>query len=174
MPVPRAATYTVLGLAATACGCSPTAMLAITLPRAGSIFESVPDASFATHTLPPLETKMPLGPSPTGTVPTTRFVAGSIRDAVPSSLFATHTPSVPAATATGALPTWIGVTRPEPGSSRETTPLSLLVTHTAPSPTASASAPASIENGLPGLSDRGSTRTTVLSSEFATHTPPRP
>src|SRR5206468_9627406 len=57
-------------------------------------------------------------------------VAGSIRSTVPSPWLATHTPPLPAAMATGRLPTWIVSTALlTTVLTRDTVPSPLLVTH---------------------------------------------
>src|SRR5262245_35061198 len=56
-------------------GLGPTLIVATTLPRFGSIRETVPASRFAVQTLPsPAATAT--GASPTLTLPTTRFVFG--------------------------------------------------------------------------------------------------
>ena len=57
---------------------------------------------------------------------------------------------------------------------RERTPADRPITQTLPSPAAMPSAPSSTEIGRPGVPVTGSIRMTVRSTEFATHTAPRP
>ena len=85
-------------------GPSPTAMVTITRPVAGSIFETVRSSELATHTAAGV-TAMPAGPEPTGSGPPGWPVAGSIRVTVPSSPLATQTASGPTAMPSGRPPT---------------------------------------------------------------------
>ena len=71
-------------------GPSPTPMVPVTVPDAGSILETVRSSALATHTAPGV-TAMPAGPEPTGSGPSGWPVAGSIRWTVPSSPLATQT-----------------------------------------------------------------------------------
>src|SRR5207344_2951542 len=111
-------------------GPSPTPRVAVTVPVAGSILETVRSSELATHTAPGV-IAMPAGPEPTCTGPSGWSVAGSIRVTVPSSLLATQTASGPAAMPSGRAPTWIPlfVTSPVAGAIRSTVLSPSLATH---------------------------------------------
>ena len=119
-----------------ACGLPPTSIVFTTLPRTGSIRDTVPSRLFATQTLPK-PTAMSVGERPTGIVVVTEFVAGSIRTTAPASRSATHTAPAPTATASAPSPTVIdAITSFVTGSIRTTLLPRASPTHTAPAPTA--------------------------------------
>ena len=86
--------------AAMSVGLGPTLIVATTLPRFGSIRDTVPASRFAVQTLLP-SVATATGLCPTLTLPTTRFVFGSILTKKLSRLSTTQTPCPSAAMSAG-------------------------------------------------------------------------